>query len=167
MRVLLLHLLCVSSSSRASVRGRQLYVEGARFTVRGVCYSPVPINGSVYFEPYGDYFTAEFSFIWRRDLPLIKAMGANMVRVYGWSKTADHTAFLDAAHANGLKVMATFYMVRRALATREPASATPRAAPIPTSAPAGRRAARQSRRCTPRSSGTRSSPRSPRSRLQP
>ena len=85
-----------------------------------------------------------------------------MVRVYGWSKTADHTAFLDAAHANGLKVMATFYMVRRALATREPASATPRAAPIPTSAPAGRRAARQSRRCTPRSSGTRSSPRSPR-----
>ena len=120
MRVLLLHLLCVSSSSRASVRGRQLYVEGARFTVRGVCYSPVPINGSVYFEPYGDYFTAEFSFIWRRDLPLIKAMGANMVRVYGWSKTADHTAFLDAAHANGLKVMATFYMVRRALATRAP-----------------------------------------------
>ena len=74
MRVLLLHLLCVSSSSRASVRGRQLYVEGARFTVRGVCYSPVPINGSVYFEPYGDYFTREFSFIWRRDLPLIKAI---------------------------------------------------------------------------------------------
>ena len=50
--------------------------------VRGICYSPVPINASVYFAPYGDYFTAEYSFIWLRDIPLIKAMGARGLRRY-------------------------------------------------------------------------------------
>ena len=94
------------SSSRASVRGRQPYVEGARFATVRVCYLPVLING-----PYSvrtlPFHRPTFIHL-AEDLPLIKgAMGANMVRVYGWSKTADHTAFLDAAHANGLKVMAT------------------------------------------------------------
>lgn len=78
--------------------------------LRGVCYSPTPINESVYFAPYGDYFTSDYSFIWRRDLPLMKAMGANIIRTYGWQTANDHTAFLDAARANDLYVMATFYM---------------------------------------------------------
>ena len=33
-------------------------------TNKGICYSPVPINESVYWAPLGDYFTAEYSFIW-------------------------------------------------------------------------------------------------------
>ena len=98
------------SAKRAHVIGRQLFVEGELFEVRGICYSPVPINESVYFAPYGDYFTPEYSFIWLRDLPLIKAMGVNLVRIYGWSPRADHSMFLDALHAHGLKLMATFYM---------------------------------------------------------
>ena len=98
------------ASSRVRVHGRQLLVDGRPFEVRGVCYSPVPINESVYFAPYGDYFTAEYSFIWRRDLPHIKAMGANTVRVYGWSEDADHSEFLDALSLHGLYLMATFYM---------------------------------------------------------
>ena len=44
---------------------------------------------------------ADYSFIWLRDLPLIKAMGANIIRTYGWQTSNDHTAFLDAANANG------------------------------------------------------------------
>ena len=59
---------------------------------------------------YGDYFTSDYSFIWLRDLPLIKNMGANVLRTYGWQPDNDHTAFLDAAYNNGLYVMATFYM---------------------------------------------------------
>ena len=59
---------------------------------------------------YGDYFTSDYSFIWLRDLPLIKMMGANVLRTYGWQPDNDHTAFLDAAYNNGLYVMATFYM---------------------------------------------------------
>ena len=72
-----------ATAKRAHVIGRQLFVEGELFEVRGICYSPVPINESVYFAPYGDYFTPEYSFIWLRDLPLIKAMGVNLVRIYG------------------------------------------------------------------------------------
>ncbi|KAL1511667.1 hypothetical protein AB1Y20_004957 [Prymnesium parvum] len=95
---------------RAQVVGRQLILEGKPTMLRGVCYSPVPINQSVYFSPYGDYFTSDYSFIWLRDLPLIKAMGANVLRVYGWLLENDHSDFLDAVTANGLYLMATFYM---------------------------------------------------------
>lgn len=62
------------------VEQRSIRIDGEPFFVRGVCYSPVPINESSYFSPYGDYFTAEYSYLWMRDLPLIKAMGANTIR---------------------------------------------------------------------------------------
>ena len=97
-------------SRRVRVQGRQLYVDGEPFIVKGICYSPIPVNESVYFAPYGDYFSADYSFLWLRDLPLIKAMGANVVRTYGWQPSTDHTAFLDAVAANDLYLMATFYM---------------------------------------------------------
>jgi len=97
------------AARRAHVDGRQLIVDGEPFLVKGICYSPTPINGSVYFAPYGDYFTAEYSFIWLRDLPLIKAMGANVLRTYGWQPSNDHSAFLDAVADHGLYVMATYY----------------------------------------------------------
>ena len=96
--------------SRVRVQGRQMLMGDEPFLIRGMCYSPVPINESVYFAPYGDYFTPDYSFIWLRDLPLIKSMGVNVVRTYGWQPANDHTAFLDAATNNDLYVMATFYM---------------------------------------------------------
>eukprot|EP00966_Prymnesium_polylepis_P306537 7083399-Prymnesium_polylepis.1 len=82
------------AAKRAEVVGRQLLLDGKPTLLKGVCYSPVPINESVYFEPYGDYFTTDFSFIWLRDLPLIRAMGANMLRVYGWRMDNDHSDFM-------------------------------------------------------------------------
>lgn len=79
--------------------------------VKGVCYSPAPIGINAAFSyPFGDYFTKEYSGLWRRDLPLLSAMGANALRIYGWNNTADHTAFLDYAHQMGMKVMVTFYL---------------------------------------------------------
>jgi hypothetical protein len=98
------------SGRRAEVVGRQLILDGTPTLFKGICYSPVPINQSVYFSPYGDYFTSDFSFIWLRDLPLIKAMGANVLRVYGWLPENDHSDFLDAVSEHGLYLMATFYM---------------------------------------------------------
>ena len=89
---------------RVRVEGRQLFVDGEPFIVKGICYSPIPVNESVYFAPYGDYFSADYSFLWLRDLPLIKAMGANVVRTYGWQPSTDHTAFLDAVAANDLYI---------------------------------------------------------------
>ena len=98
------------AGGRVRIQGRRLFVNDEPFLVRGICYSPTPINESVYFEPYGDYFTAEYSFVWLRDLPLIKAMGANVLRIYGWQPQNDHSAFLDAAGDHGLYVMATYFM---------------------------------------------------------
>lgn len=80
------------------------------FMVQGICYSPVPVNASVYWDPLGDYFTEEYSYIWLRDLPLMKAMGTNVVRIYGWDADKDHTPFLDAVTANGMYLMTTFFM---------------------------------------------------------
>eukprot|EP00808_Paulinella_micropora_P002770 g69914.t1 len=89
----------------------QLFIDGQPFFIKGVCYSPAPIGDSpVAGPPYGDYFTAEYSRIWERDLPLMKAMGANVVRIYSWNVSSDHTPFLDAAHRYGLYVMVTYYM---------------------------------------------------------
>ena len=98
------------TTKRAYVQGRQLIVNNKPFLVKGICYSPVPINASVYWDPLGDYFTEEYSYIWLRDLPLMKAMGANVVRIYGWDSDKDHTPFLDAVEANGLYLMTTFFM---------------------------------------------------------
>lgn len=92
--IFVVSLVCGVASKRAKVVGRQLYIDGKATILRGVCYSPVPINESVYFSPYGDYFTNDYSFLWLRDLPLIKAMGANILRVYGWLPENDHSDFL-------------------------------------------------------------------------
>ena len=64
--------------------GSQLMVDGAPFFMQGVCYSPVPTGETVEKWPFGDYFTADYAYMWKRDLPLIKATGANVIRTYGW-----------------------------------------------------------------------------------
>jgi len=86
------------------VSGKQLLVNGTPFTVKGVVYSPVPIgedpNASAL--PYGDYFTAPYSALHNRDLPVLRTLGANAVRLYHWEKTADHFNFLDQAFNGGV-----------------------------------------------------------------
>ena len=44
----------------------ELIIDGEAFLVKGICYSPIPVNESVYFAPYGDYFSADYSFICER-----------------------------------------------------------------------------------------------------
>jgi len=76
-----------------------------------VGYAPTPIGvDATVTPPYGDYFTSKYAEFWARDLPIIKAVGANAVRLWGWDITADHKAFLDAVQAADLFVIPTFYM---------------------------------------------------------
>lgn len=96
----------VSAERTPYVAGTELYVDGKPFLIRGVCYSPVPIGGTVDV----DYFTEEYAPIFKRDLPLLKAMGANTIRVYHAQPGYDHSAFLREAEANGLKVVLTFFL---------------------------------------------------------
>ncbi len=83
------------------VSGKQLLVSGAPFTVKGVVYSPVPIGEDPNVSPYGDYFTASYSALHNRDLPVLRTLGANAVRLYHWEKMADHFNFLDQAYNGG------------------------------------------------------------------
>ena len=96
------------------LNGRQLFVDGAPFTIKGVGYSPVPIGvDPETTPPYGDYLTSDQSPIYDRDLPLIRQMGANTIRLWGWNNSADHTDFLDKAYNNGVNpiyVIVTFWM---------------------------------------------------------
>lgn len=84
-----------------TVSGRALLKDGAPFTVKGVCYNPTPIGDNGSRSPNGDYYTSAYSAIWDRDLTQLRAMGANVIRIYGWNPTADHTAFLNRCYNNG------------------------------------------------------------------
>jgi len=86
-----------------TIRGRQILVSGNPFTIKGVGYAPTPIGDDPETKPpYGDYFTSGYSAIYGRDLPLLRRMGANTVRLWGWKYDADHTNFLDQAYDDGV-----------------------------------------------------------------
>jgi len=94
--------------------GRNLLVNGKPFTIKGVGYAPVPVGiDPEAVPPYGDYYTLDQSAIYLRDLPLLRDMHANTIRLWGWNNEADHTDFLDRAYNNGkrpLYVIVTFWM---------------------------------------------------------
>ena len=52
----------------------------------------------------------KYAYMWKRDLKLIKHMGANTVRIYGWNNGLDHTEFLDELQKNGLMILVTYYL---------------------------------------------------------
>jgi hypothetical protein len=65
-----------ASATEVKIVGRTLFVDGAPFTIKGVNYSPVPVGTAPESTPpYGDYFTADHSHIYDRDLPLLRDMG--------------------------------------------------------------------------------------------
>lgn len=95
-------LLCtLAAKADFSVSGRRILKDGTPFLIKGVCYNPTPIGDNGSRAPNGDYYTSAYSAIWDRDLPKLRAMGANVIRIYGWAPTADHTAFLNRCYNNG------------------------------------------------------------------
>lgn len=95
-----------------TVQGRQVLRDGLPFQVRGVCYQPAPIGDNPSAAaPYGDYYTGNYAALWARDLPNIRALQANVIRIYGWDPAADHTAFLDACYHGGVDPV--FVLVNR------------------------------------------------------
>src|SRR5690348_3366008 len=58
-------------------------------SLRGICYSPAPLNGSNKFAPaIGDWYWDSFDGVtgwealWNRDIPQIRQLQANAIRVY-------------------------------------------------------------------------------------
>ena len=94
----------------------QLLINSGQFTVKGVNYSPTPIGDDPETTaPYGDYFTftTTNTGIYNRDLPLLRELGSNTVRLLTWDNSADHHDFLDSAYNSGtnpIYVIAGFHI---------------------------------------------------------
>ncbi|KAI9217703.1 Glucanosyltransferase-domain-containing protein [Blastocladiella britannica] len=75
-----------------TVRGNHFVVGGSaeRFTVKGVAYQPR------YRGPTVDPISNAAHAAWSRDLPLIAALGANLVRVYDIDPNQQHDQFMAA-----------------------------------------------------------------------
>lgn len=113
-----------------TTNGRFVELDGETFLFEGVNYSPVPIGASQVDDATnrGDVFTSDWSFLYERDLPLMREMGANSLRVYNmypwafpssaapnWTQSLDldHTGFLDACWNDGtdpIYVWITYHM---------------------------------------------------------
>jgi exo-beta-1,3-glucanase (GH17 family) len=77
-----------------SISGRQILVNGIPYTIKGICYHPVPKGSN----------TVSFGNL-KEDLALMKEAGINTIRVY--SPISDK-AVLDQIDAAGLKVIIGF-----------------------------------------------------------
>ncbi len=82
--------------------------------IQCIAYDPKPSDfyQNAYFD--SDFFNADFTGIWgddgkpgaRKDLTVFKGAGLNMLHLYNWNaQRTNHKAFLDAAQAQGIKVM--------------------------------------------------------------
>ena len=85
--------------SGIAVDGRELYVDGKPFRIRGVNWNPVAKGET---HPNG----IDFAGFVARDAALMKAAGINAVRTY---ERLESTAVLDELHAAGIYVFSTVY----------------------------------------------------------
>jgi len=77
--------------------------------VKGISYGPMPCKDGNCEALMDDFMCEAAKPMWgprgRADLNTMSLMGANTVRLYGNSPAADHSSFLDEAHAQKLKVV--------------------------------------------------------------
>lgn len=82
--------------------------------IQGIAYDPKPSDfpQAAYYD--SDFFNGDFKGIWgddgqvgaRRDLVNLRDAHVNLLHLYNWNPARpDHGSFLDAAAANGMKVM--------------------------------------------------------------
>lgn len=77
--------------------------------LKAISYSPVPLKNPGPVLPHDDFMSNETAALWgqqgRGDLRIMKALGANTVRLYGNDPSLDHSGFLSEAEALQLKVI--------------------------------------------------------------
>ena len=91
---------------RLVASGPNLLLDGAPFVARGVAYNPTPAGAD-----RADYLADGNAAIWERDLPVLEALGANLLRVPPFAVDGDHSAFLVDAGRRALTVMGEFPLV--------------------------------------------------------
>lgn len=95
----------------SKVRGVSLLTgkKNTRDVIKGISYGPVPLKKQGHL-PDDDFMSESTEALWgsakgRHDLGIMKALGANTVRLYGDDPRLDHLAFLDEALKQGLEVI--------------------------------------------------------------
>lgn len=100
-----------------TINGRKLLVNGQAYTVQGVNYSPTPYGRTLAQTSNGciggyQWWTDRPTYV--ADFPLIARMGANTLRTFDLMNStltvANVLQALDAAHAQGLKVIMGYSM---------------------------------------------------------
>jgi hypothetical protein len=88
--------------SVVAIHQSQIYLNSLPFVIKGVGYSPTPIGiDPETSNPPADNYTVKSSAQYQRDLPILREMGANTIRLWGWGYNADHQDFLDTAYNHG------------------------------------------------------------------
>lgn len=78
------------------------------FYIQGVGYSPTPPG----MEPT-DFYTLAHKYLYVEDIPVIAQTGANVIRVWEWDFTTDHTDFLDLLWDHGIRIFVPFSLTRK------------------------------------------------------
>lgn len=95
-------------SVSVKISGRTMYVNGSPYWAKGVNYGVVPVGQTIGSFNGKSWDWQSTAGVYNRDLPNIKAMGANTIRTYTWRQGVNHNAFLDACVKNGITVTIGF-----------------------------------------------------------
>lgn len=90
------------STGSVKIEGRELFVEGRKYTIQGVGYQPVPIGQDA--GPEAPWRTN--SDIFNRDFTLLSSIGVNTIRTWG----EPGAELLTAAQDHGIKVCAGYWV---------------------------------------------------------
>jgi hypothetical protein len=92
----------ITAVNNFTVSGRRVLLNGQPFYAKGVGYQPIPRGEEPKNYPNGDYFTSNYSYIYKPDLERMRAMGVNMIKIYSWYPDHDHSDFLKECWNNGV-----------------------------------------------------------------
>jgi hypothetical protein len=102
-----------STTTHVFIRGRNIFIatgnaKAAPVFLKGVDYAPTPICSTYIESPLSGANSA----IWGRDLPILRQLNVNAIKIYNSNANADITAFLKAAYNNGNKPIYTILSIR-------------------------------------------------------
>ncbi|OQR89323.1 glycoside hydrolase [Achlya hypogyna] len=97
----------MTTNTAWTVCNRKLLKDGTLFFVRGIDYQPTPVG------QWSGLDLLLQSSIWARDLPLMRNLNANAIKVYDYKpgQAAAHLAFLDAAYNRGYNPLYVMFSV--------------------------------------------------------
>ena len=77
------------------VKGTKFFDTETRqeFVIKGIDYFPRPNAGDLNHNSM-DYYTSEYSHIWKRDIPYLQDLGINAIRLYAVNASLNHDEFM-------------------------------------------------------------------------